>query len=106
MNPTKAESHFSEEIEFIKKIENVASRRHLWSSTSVRKESSPMIFAELTSRPCTPTIDDGSEINCIDTDFAARNNLKIGPTYCSAKAAGNTAMVVSGQTLENGQGHS
>ena len=101
IDPYKAESHFSDEIEFIKKIENVASRQHLWSSTSVRKESSPMIYAELNSQPCTPTIDEGSEINCIDTVFAARNNLKTGPTGCSAKAAGNTAMVVSGQTLES-----
>ena len=71
------ESPASEESEFIRKIENVASRRHLWSPNSVRKEYSPMICAEINAQPCTPTIDEGSEINCIDSEFASRNNIKI-----------------------------
>ena len=91
---SKTESHFSE-IDLVRKIENIANRKHLWSADSVRKESSPKVSAHLKSKPCTPTIDEGSEINCIDATFATEANLPQVPTSCSAKAAGNTAMAVT-----------
>ena len=98
---TKAESHFSETDDLVRKIQNIAKRKYLWSVNSVRKECSPMVSAQLKSETCTPTIDEGSEINCIDDKFATKSNLLQVPTTCSAKAAGNTAMVITGQTLHD-----
>ena len=97
----KAESHFSDVDNLIRKVRNIEKRKHLWSKDSVRKESSPMVSALLNGRPCTPTIDEGSEINCIDADFASKCNLNQVPTNCSATAAGSLAMTVTGQTLNN-----
>ena len=94
------ESHFSD-TDLVRKIRNIENRRHLWSADSVRKECSPMVNALLKSEICTPTIDEGSEINCIDSVFAKKVNLYEVPTACSATAAGNTAMVVTGQTRDN-----
>ena len=97
----KSESHLSDTDDLAKKIRKMERRRHLWSADSVRKECSPMITALLNSQNCTPTIDEGSEINCIDSAFANRCNLPQVPTECSAKAAGNTTMMVTGQTRDN-----
>ena len=72
---TKTESHFSETDDLVRKIQNIAKRKHLWSVHSVRKECSPMVSAQLKSETCTPTIDEGSEINCIDANFATKSNL-------------------------------
>ena len=60
-----------------------------------------MVSALLNGVPCTPTIDEGSEINCIDADFALKCNLNQVPTNCSATAAGSLAMTITGQTLNN-----
>ena len=47
------------------------------------------------------TIDDGSEINCMDEGFAIRSNVNFVPTICTATAAGLTTMKLAGQTKEN-----
>ena len=47
------------------------------------------------------TIDEGSEINCMDEGFAIRSNINFVPTVCMATAAGSTAMKLAGQTKEN-----
>ena len=60
-----------------------------------------MVIAQLNLETCTPTIDEGSEINCIDANFATKSKLPKVPTTCSARAAGSTAMVVTGQTLHD-----
>ena len=95
----KNESLVSDKLTHI--IRRIEKRKHLWSADNVRKESSPMISAKLNSEKCTPTIDEGSEVNCIDTAFAKKCKVLGVPTQCSARAAGNTAMMVSGQTQNN-----
>ena len=60
-----------------------------------------MVSGVLATVPCTPIIDEGSEISCIDAAFAARCNLSQVPTTCSANASGNTAMAVTGQTADD-----
>ena len=85
----------------VKKVKNIEKRRHLWSKDSVRKESSPMVSGFINTTACTPTIDEGSEINCIDAAFAVKCNIDQVPTNCSATAAGNLSMTVTGQTLKN-----
>ena len=66
----KTESLISDEL--MNKIRRIEKRRHLWSADNVRKESSPMISARLNLEKCTPTIDEGSVVNCIDTAFAKK----------------------------------
>ena len=101
LNEAKTESPFSDLTSLVKKIQNIERRKHLWSKDSVRKESSPMVSAFLNTTACTPTIDEGSEINCIDATFAAKSNIDQVPTNCSATAAGKLNMTVTGQTLKN-----
>ena len=101
LNENTAESHISDIQTLIRKVQNIEKRKYLWSKDSVRKESSPMVSALLNNVACTPTIDEGSEINCIDADFARKCNIHQVPTNCSATAAGSMAMTVTGQTLNN-----
>ena len=101
LNSNNTGSHFSDMKELVRKIERLETRKHLWSENNVRKECSPIVSGLLTTVPCTPTIDEGSEINCVDAAFAAKCNLSQVPTNCSANAAGNTAMVVTGQTADD-----
>ena len=96
-NKNKIESPFSD-TDLIMKIEKLQDRRHLWSTKSVRKERSPMVNAFLNNTVCTPTIDEGSEINCVDEAFAKKADIDLVPTACSATAAGSTAMKVIGQS--------
>ena len=60
-----------------------------------------MVQASLNGLTCMPTIDEGSEINCIDAAFAVKCNIDQVPTNCSATAAGKLNMTVTGQTLNN-----
>ena len=75
LNENTAESHISDIQTLIRKVQNIEKRKYLWSKDSVRKESSPMVSALLNNVACTPTIDEGSEINCIDADFARKKEM-------------------------------
>ena len=60
-----------------------------------------MINATLNSVPCTPVIDEGSEINCVDFHLANKAAIPQVPTLCKAKAAGNMNMNIKGETAED-----
>ena len=47
------------------------------------------------------TVDEGSEINCLDEGFASKNGIKFERTDCKATAAGSTVMKLSGQTYND-----
>ena len=96
----KIESPVSD-AEIVRKVQKIEERKHLWSSISVRKERSPMVTAFLDAIVCTPTIDEGSEINCVDKAFAEKANITLTPTNCTAMAAGSNSMIVIGQTKGN-----
>ena len=72
-----------------------------WMDTGVRKSKSPCVSVTLNNTPTFATIDEGSEINCLDYGFATQNKIKFSPTECIATAAGSMAMSLSGETLEN-----
>ena len=74
--------------------------RHLQSNT-VRKKKSPVISVTTNNRPALATIDEGSEINCLDEGFATRLNIIFVPTACKATAAGSSRMKLVGQTLND-----
>ena len=46
------------------------------------------------------TIDEGSEINCVDLHFAMKIGLLFIPTSCVAFAAGSTNIVLAGESKE------
>ena len=68
---------------------------------SIRKEKSPSIQMLLNSTTVHPTIDEGSEINVIDLDFAKLCNISFSRTNHQATAAGSTRMVVIGETSDD-----
>ena len=81
---------------------NKLQERHLaWNQNGVRKEKSPMVFVTVNNKPSVATIDEGSEINCLDEGFATRTGLEFVPTACTATAAGSNKMKLAGQTIEN-----
>ena len=82
------------------KILKLQERKSNWLDTGVRKSKSPCLAVTLNNRPTFATIDEGSEINCLDYGFATRNGIKFSPTDCVATAAGSTAMNLSGETID------
>ena len=69
--------------------------------SKVRKEKSPMLKMSINSCTVYPTIDEGSEINVIDSNFANSANIPYSRTNHNATAAGSHSMSVSGETTEN-----
>ena len=69
--------------------------------SKVRKEKSPTLKMSLNSCTVYPTIDEGSEINVIDLNFAKSANLSFSRTSHNATAAGSHSMSVSGETTDN-----
>ena len=55
-----------------------------------------MVSVLINERFSLATIDEGSEINCMDEGFAIRSNINFVPTVCMATAAGSTAMKLGG----------
>ena len=88
------ESHISEICPEIEK-------KWLGSVMKVRQESSPMVQAYINGLMCMPTIDEGSELNCIDADLALKASMEHIPTNCKAKSAGNMKMTIIGETKKN-----
>ena len=60
-----------------------------------------MIPVHINKRFTLATIDEGSEINCMDESFAIKNKIGFVPTICKATAANRTTMKLAGQTKEN-----
>ena len=93
MNPTCVRS-----LEM--KVLKLHERKSNWVDTGVRKSKSPCLAVTLNNRPTFATIDEGSEINCLDYGFATQNGIRFSPTDCVATAAGSTAMNLSGETID------
>ena len=54
----------------ILKVQKLATRQHTWSSNGVRKANSPCLPVLIENTETHATVDEGSEINCIDEGFA------------------------------------
>ena len=75
-----------------------------WNSAdcgAVRKCKSPAVPVIVNRTPTVAVIDEVSEINCIDEEFAIRANILFIPTTCKAVAAGTNKMKLAGQTMED-----
>ena len=68
---------------------------------SVRKEYSPQLRTKIGSVNCDVTIDEGSELNCIDAGLAAKCNVKYSSVKLNAMAAGSNVMKILG-VVDNG----
>ena len=82
-------------------ISNLQNRRVVSKENGIRKEKSPMVPVLVNERFSLATIDEGSEINCMDEGFAVRSNINFVPTICTATAAGLSTMKLAGQTTKN-----
>ena len=86
----------------INKLETVVlalqQRREYWNSVGVRKSKSPCLPVLVNDATAYATIDEGSEINCMDYQFAVKNNIVFVPTKCTALAAGSNEMKLAGES--------
>lgn len=70
-------------------------------SSPVRKAQSPSLNMSLNNISVFPTIDEGSEINVIDSSFANNCNITFSRTAHQATAAGSQQMSVVGETKDD-----
>ena len=70
-------------------------------SSQIRKARSPTIETILHGTKIISTIDEGSEINCIDYAAAISNNVPFTATRQTAAGAGSTKMTLMGETVSN-----
>ena len=97
--PLKSES-FSD-IESVILQDKVKRLQHIRKASEVvevRKSKSPSIKVKINDVVGTAVIDEGSEINCLDYQFATKNDIQFVPTDCIAQAAGSTNMKLAGET--------
>ena len=83
------------------KVLNLQNRRGGISDDKIRKSKSPCIWVQVQNVNTHAVLDEGSEINCMDHDFAVRNEIQFVPTHCVARAAGSNTMVLAGETKYN-----
>ena len=67
----------------------------------LKKSSSPKILVTKENKRIVLLVDEGSEINCLDADFAEKHDIRLEQTSSTAKAAGNRSLSVTGQTVDN-----
>jgi hypothetical protein len=93
--PSTSSSTWMENIKAqVRKLESVL-------SSTIRKEKSPSLSMTLNNNTVYPTIDEGSEINVVDFDFATQCNLSFSRTTHQATAAGSQQMTVVGETKDD-----
>ena len=102
--PHNVNTHFNisdDEYTMNFSLNKIEERKHLWSTESIRKESSPRIRASLNNIPFDPVIDEGSEVTCVSDKFADLAHIDYMPTKFAASSANSTHMKVMGQTSGN-----
>ena len=66
-----------------------------------RKAASPKILVTFNNKRVVLLVDKGAEINCIDADFAASNDIRLEHSSESDKSAGNKSLSILGQTTDD-----
>ena len=87
--------------ELIYKVMKLGHRRDKWKDLGVRKSKSPSLQLILGVVAALATIDEGSEINCLDYAFATRNKITFVPTQYVAIAAGSSKISLAGETCDS-----
>ena len=67
----------------------------------IRKATSPKLLVTFNNNRSILLIDEGSELNCMDADYAVENDVRLEPSKSSAKAAGNSELSILGQTVDD-----
>ena len=80
------------------KVACLEARQANWNKLGVRKSSSPCVKIAMDTVNTVAIIDEGSEINCVDKEFAVRNKIQYRATKCKAYAAGSTSIRLEGET--------
>ena len=80
------------------KVSGVLRRFH---SRTPAKAASPKLVGEFEGNALTAVVDEGSELNCIDYQFARDMNVGITETTVGATAAGDNPVDVAGITTSN-----
>ena len=65
------------------------------------KAASPRLVGDIGGNSFTAVIDEGSELNCIDYQFAVDMNIEIADTDAGATAAGENPVQIAGVTARN-----
>ena len=63
-----------------------------------RKAKSPKILVTISGDKVPLHIDEGSELNCMDSDFAKKKEIRLAPSSRTATAAGNSNLIVLGES--------
>ena len=63
-----------------------------------RKAKSPKILVTISGDKIPLHIDEGSELNCLDGDFAKKKNIRLAPSSRTATAAGNGNLIILGES--------
>ena len=67
----------------------------------LRKEYSPQLRTKIGDVCVDATVDEGSELNCIDSSVAGKCNIKYKPIQLNAMAAGSNVMKLLGVVSED-----
>ena len=81
--------------------ESGATKLKIRAVRMVRKATSPKLLVTHNNKRSILLLDEGSEINCLDGDYAVENDVRLEPSANSAKAAGNTDLCILGQTVDD-----
>ena len=88
--------------DFMKNKERSESLLNRLSNNSpVKRTKSPSIWLNINGKTVIAVIDEGSEVTVIDHEFAKQAGIGIEKTSTSAKAAGNNAVQIMGQSVSN-----
>ena len=71
------------------------------SNKNLRKEYSPQLRTSIGTIVADSTIDEGSELNCIDSSIAAQCHIKYKPVDMNAMAAGSNVMKLLGVVVDD-----
>ena len=92
--PSQDQDSHPDSIEF--KMFNKILRLEQRFKDGVRKEYSPQLRTMIGNVVADSTIDEGSELNCIDSSVAAKCSIKYKPVKLNAMAAGSNVMKLLG----------
>ena len=81
--------------------EETAKRVKIRAVNQLHKASSPRVLVTHLGHKFPLLIDEGSELNALDGDYAITNKVSYVPTSLMASAAGNQELHILGQTEED-----
>ena len=94
------ESYLDQLLAKIRRLEETR-LKYSQSNPQIRKAKSPTVEADMFGTKIICTVDEGSELICMDHDVAVKNNVPFTATRQTAAGAGSTKMTLMGETISN-----